>query len=76
MTRRLSGLTPCPAILLLVSSTAFAQAPAGPGGMGQGGMMQMMGMTQQMGGMMKQMSGMMERMAEMQKRMSEMLGAK
>jgi hypothetical protein len=61
-------------LLLIGSSVVSAQAPAGPGGMGQGGMMQMMGMMQQMGGMMKQMSAMMERMAEMQKRMSEMMG--
>ena len=64
------------ALVFLGASVALAQAPAGPGGMGEGGMMQMMGMMQQMGGMMKQMSVMMERMAELQKRMSEMLGRK
>lgn len=70
------AVTFCLAVMFLGPSAAVAQAPAGPGGMGRGGMMQMMGMMQQMGGMMQQMSGMMERMAEMQKRMSEMLGAR
>lgn len=69
MKARFMAVTLCLAALLLGPSAVLAQAPAGPGGMGQGGMMQMMGMMQQMGGMM-------ERMAEMQKRMSEMLGAK
>ena len=76
MRMRMLASSLCPAVVFLVASIATAQAPAGPEGMGQGSMMQMMGMMQQMGGMMKQMSGMMERMAEMQKRMSEMLGAK
>lgn len=52
MTTRLPALTGCLAALLLTSPLASAQAPAGPGGMGQGGMMQ-------------QMSAMMERMAVM-----------
>lgn len=72
----LLALTLCLTVVFLASHVPLAQAPAGPDGMGQGGMMQVMGMMQQMGGMMKQMSGMMERMAEMQKRMSEMLGTR
>ncbi len=41
------------ALLVLAFLVAYAQAPAGPGGMGHGGMMQ------QMGALMKQMSEMM-----------------
>ena len=59
MKPRLLALTLSIAVLFLGSSIALAQAPPATGGMGQGGMMQMMGMMQQMGGMMKQMSEMM-----------------
>ena len=52
MKPRLLALTLSIAVLFLGSSIAWAQAPAGPGGMGQGGMMQMMGMMQQMGDLM------------------------
>ena len=76
MTKTCMALTLCFAVLVLAVPGAQAQAPAGPGGMEQGGMMQMMGMMQQRGGMMKQMSGMTERMAAMQKRMADMMGAK
>jgi len=44
-------------VVVLAFPAAHAQSPAGPGGMGHGGMMQRMGMMQQMGAMMKQMQG-------------------
>jgi hypothetical protein len=53
------ALTLSVAVVVLAFPAAHAQAPAGPGGMGHGGMMQRMGMMQQMGGMIKQMSEMM-----------------
>jgi len=59
MKMRLLALTLCLTVVFLGSPLVFAQTPAGPGAMGQGGMMQMTGTMQQMGGMMKQMSEMM-----------------
>jgi hypothetical protein len=55
----LLALTRCVAVVVLAFPVAHAQVPAGPGGMGRGGMMQRMGMMQQMGATMKQMSEMM-----------------
>lgn len=46
MKARSMGVTLFLAALFLEPSAVLAQAPAGPGGMGQGGMMQMMGMMQ------------------------------
>jgi len=68
-------------MLFLSSSPAVGQMPAGSGGMGQDGMVQMMGMMQQVGGMMMQMadtmaSGQMgpDRMKQMGQMMSQMSG--
>ena len=79
MTKTFKALILCVAVLVLAVPGAQAQAPTGPGGMEQGGMMHMMGMMQQMGGMMKQMSAMMaggQMGPDQMKPMGEMMGTK